>query len=290
LTALLAGAVGISFAAPLAKLAVQDGGVGWVASAFWRTTLAAPLLVAVVLLYPAARRQARSAVAGRHLVLLIPGILFALDLLTWHVSFAWTTAASATLLANLGVVLVGLAGWLWLKEHLDGRYLIGATAALVGVAWLVLVAESPGEAPHRVRGDLMALSTAVFYAAYILSIKHLRATTGAATLMAVATIASSVVLAACALGSSEPLLPSSGGGWGWLVLLAVVPHCLGQGLIVLSLASLPASFAAVTLLVQPVATAVWGWVFLDEALSVGQVSAGGLVIVGIVLARLGSGR
>ncbi len=288
--ALLAGALCISFAAPLTKLAVQDGGVGWIASAFWRTSLSTPILIALVLCISGARKQATSALAHRRFMLILPGVFFAFDLLTWHISFAWTTAASATLLANLGVVIVGLAGWLWLKERLDGRYLIGAVAALVGVVWLVLIANSPGDAPHRLRGDLVAMSTAVFYAAYILSIKQLRSDTGAVVLMAVAAAASSVLLGGCMLASTEPMLPTEGGGWIWLVLLAVVPHCLGQGLIVLSLAALPASFAAVTLLVQPVATAVWGWLILGEALGTGQVLAGVLVIAGIVLARLGSGR
>ncbi len=288
--ALLAGAICISFAAPLAKLAAEDGGVGLIASAFWRTTLSVPALLAVVLVLPSARSQARDALRTWRVVLLVPGLFFAFDLLTWHVSFAWTTAASATLLANLGVIIVGLVGWLWLKERLDGRYLAGSIAALAGAAWLVLLAKRPADAPDQLAGDLMAMSTAVFYAAYIVAIKRLRGGTGAALLMAVATVSAALVLSVFALASSEPLLPTRNPGWMWLVLLALVPHCLGQGLIVLSLAALPASFAAVTLLVQPVATAVWGWAFLDEPLGGGQMTAGVVVIAGIVLARLGSGR
>ena len=286
IAALVLGAIGISFASPLAKLAWSEGGVGWVASAFWRTAISMPVLWAAMLL-------ARTRTTARHrhhrLWLLVPGGLFALDLLTWHLSFAWTTAASATLLANLGVILVGFIGWRFLRERLDARFAIGAALALGGVGWLVLGVPVSGAFPNRFGGDLLAMSTAVFYASYIVSIKVLRETYGAWELMAVAATASAVILLPSVWIAGEPILPERSEGWYWLLLLAVVPHCVGQGLIVLSLAALPASFAAVTLLLQPVATAVWGWTLLGEPLAATQIVAGCVVILGIVLARLGSG-
>jgi len=140
------------------------------------------------------------------------------------------------------------------------------------------------------RGDLLAMVTAVFYAGYILSVKVLRVRFSALTLMAVGTLASSIILLAAVLVTGESLLPGEAAAWGWLVLLAIVPHCLGQGLIVWSLSTLPASMAAVTLLLQPVATSVWGWLMLGEGLGGSQIAAGAVVIIGIVLARLGSMR
>ena len=290
IAALLAGVIGISFASPLAKLAVHGSDIGWIGAAFWRTTLSIPILWAVLL----ATRRTSTADRPRERIswwpLLIPGVFFAGDLLTWHLSFAWTTAASATLLANLAVVIVGFASWLWLRERFDGRYVLGALLAIGGVLWLVTTATGPADHPLRMRGDLLAMSTAVFYAGYILSIKVLRAKYRAITLMAVGTLASSVILLATVLIAGEPLFPSGMATWGWLVLLAIVPHCLGQGLIVWSLSALPASMAAVTLLLQPVATSVWGWLMLGEALGPSQIVAGLVVIAGIVLARLGSMR
>ena len=285
--ALILGAMGISFASPLAKLAATDGGVDWVASAFWRTALSVPILWAVML---ATARSKRTTSKGHWAWLLLPGFFFAFDLLTWHLSFAWTTAASATLLANLSVIIVGIVGWRILRERLDGRYAIGAAMALSGVAWLVWATPEQGSFPLRMRGDVLAMTTALFYAAYILTIKMLRGRHSTLTLMAVATTTSAVILLPAMLMSGGHMTPTATEGWWWLILLAVIPHCLGQGLIVLSLAVLPASFAAVTLLLQPVATAVWGWLFLDEALLPSQMVAGGFVLIGIVLARLGSGR
>ncbi|MDP7071159.1 MAG: DMT family transporter [Phycisphaerales bacterium] len=290
IAALLVGVIGISFASPLAKLAVQGSDVGWIGAAFWRTTLALPILWTVLLLTRSPARPAQREPRLAWWPLLIPGALFAGDLLTWHLSFAWTTAASATLLANLAVVLVGLAGWWWLRERLDCRYVIGAVLAVGGVFWLVTAATGPADHPLRLRGDLLAMLTAVFYAGYILSIKVLRSDHTAIMLMCIGTSASACILFLAVVASDEHLVPNSIEAWGWLALLAIVPHCLGQGLIVWSLSTLPASMAAVTLLLQPVATSVWGWLMLGEALGPSQITAGLVVIAGIVLARLGSMR
>ena len=83
-------------------------------------------------------------------------------------------------------------------------------------------------------------------------------------------------------------MPTTTRDW-WMVLgLAIVPHCVGQGLIAHALAHLPASFSAVTLLLQPVAAAIWGWLFLKEPLTAAQMGAGAIVVVGIYPARRGS--
>jgi len=44
----------------------------------------------------------------------------------------------------------------------------------------------------------------------------------------------------------------------------------------------------VTLLIQPVLAAVWGWLILGQALTAGQAGAGVVAITGITMARLSS--
>src|SRR5690606_38135358 len=76
--------------------------------------------------------------------------------------------------------------------------------------------------------------------------------------------------------------------WGVLLGLALGVHAIGQGLIVFALARLPASFSAVSLLIQPVVAAALGWVGLGIALGGLEILGGLVVLVGIILARLGS--
>ena len=63
---------------------------------------------------------------------------------------------------------------------------------------------------------------------------------------------------------TEPFLPQSLTGWGYLVGLALAAQFFGQGLIVYALAHLPATFGSVGLYVQPIAAAVYAWLLLGE--------------------------
>ena len=296
LAALLIGALAIAFAPIFAKL-VED--VGTTASAFWRTGLAVPLLITFsglsrVIQKAKIRNQPVQRVRvpmtrGRLLWLIIPGVVFAGDLASWHLALEYTTAAASTLLANLQAVIVGFIGWLVLKERMSRLFAIGAAMALGGT---VLVLFAPGKeiesAARPMLGNSISIVTAFFYASYILSIKKARENSTAMEIMIGASIACSIVLLIIALAAGEQIMPTTTRDW-WMVLgLAIVPHCVGQGLIAHALAHLPASFSAVTLLLQPVAAAIWGWLFLKEPLTAAQMGAGAIVVVGIYLARRGS--
>jgi drug/metabolite transporter (DMT)-like permease len=71
--------------------------------------------------------------------------------------------------------------------------------------------------------------------------------------------------------------------------LALISHAGGQGLIAYALAHLPAAFSSVSLLFQPVMAALFAWLLLAEGVVPLQVAGGLVVLVGIYLARRGSG-
>lgn len=280
LLAVIAGAICISFAAIFAKLAMQSE-VGPMASAFWRLLLAIPIFAVIAL--PALRRGVRWTP-----LLVLPALFFGLDLLTWHLAFTYTTAGISTLLANVSVVLVGIGGWWLLKERLDWRWIAGAVFAMAGVAGLALLSQPGTGAPDPLRGNLLSLGTAVCYAAYLLSAKVLRRTTPASVVMLSVVAGAPVVLLVGVAVSGEHIMPGTSEAWLWLVLLAIVPQSLGQGLVIWGLRSLPASFSAVVLLIQPVATTIWGSLLLGEATGSWDIALGVLVLSGIVLARFGT--
>ena len=290
LLALVGGALAVAFAPIFPKMAMDASAVGPIATAFWRLSLATPVLLAVWLMTRFLNKSSRTGEIKPVSIpwLLLPGLLFGLDLLTWHLSFPLTTAANATLLANLEVVLVGIVGWLILKERMGWQFGAGGLLALAGVVILMSFGPEAEEGRNPLMGDLLAMLTAVWYASYILSIKRVRRRWSAISVILATTIVGAIVLFISAILAGETLLPDATDAWLYLILLAIIPHCLGQGLIVYSLASLPASLAAVTLLLQPVGAACWGWLILGEALNLPQIMAGLIVLAGIALARLGT--
>jgi drug/metabolite transporter (DMT)-like permease len=289
LLAVIAGAIGISFAAIFAKKAMQED-VGAMASAFWRLVLAIPIFALIAM--PALRQGLSKAGAGSLRwtpLLLLPALFFGLDLLTWHLAFKYTTAGMSTLLANVSVVFVGIGGWWLLKERLHWKWFAGAACAMAGIAGLAILAQPGTGASDPLLGNMLSLCTAVCYAAYLLSAKVLRKTTPASIVMLAVVVGAPVVLGIAVAVSGEQLMPGTDRAWLWLVLLAIVPQSLGQGLVIWGLRNLSASFSAVVLLIQPVATTIWGALFLNELLTTWDFGLGMLVLSGILLARLGTG-
>jgi drug/metabolite transporter (DMT)-like permease len=274
LAALFVGAAAIGTSA----LFVKVSETGPVATAFWRVALALP-----VLWLWAARTERPASRAGTGRLLWGAGFFFAGDLAVWHWSIVLTSVANATLLANLAPIFVTLAAWLLFSRRPARSFLLALGVALAGV--LLLIGPDFGAAGYAWLGNLLGVVTAMFYAAYQLTVNRARAHVGTARIMAVSSAITAVFLAPLVAVSGETWLPATATGWAKLVGLALVAQVAGQSLIAYALAHLSATFASVGLLLQPVVAAVLAWVLLGEALSLWQLAGGALVLVGIAGAR-----
>jgi drug/metabolite transporter (DMT)-like permease len=273
------GAACIGFAPIFVRLV----DVGYTAAAFWRVALAAPVLG----LFWWRSRPSR-AVAPPLRWLLLAGVFFAIDLGIWHQSIRYTSVANSTLLANLAPVWVTI-GSVWLfGDRITPRFVAGLVIALVGSA--TLVAHSFELSLAHVGGDVLGVITAVFYAAYLLTVSHQRRTASTLDVMWWSTLACALALLPAVLALGEPLWPQSARGWAVLAGLALLTQVAGQGLIAWGMAHLSAAFSSVSLLVQPVAAAVLAWLILGEAFGALQAVGGAIVLAGIVMCRLAMTR
>ncbi|HTG44437.1 MAG TPA: DMT family transporter [Verrucomicrobiae bacterium] len=274
IAAVLLGATGIGVAPVLVRLSES----GPVATAFFRIFLSLPLCW-VWFLGSTGGKLERGAI----LPLVMGGLFFAGDLSVWHLSLHLTTVANSTLLTNFAPIFVFLGARFFLKERLSPGVLGSVLIALSGAALLVL--ESFQFSPGNLRGDLLALLTAVFYAGYLVSTKQARRTASTAGVLAVSGLVSCPILFVIAWLSGETFLPQHPRGWAVLFGLALVSHILGQGFIAFGLAHLPASVSSVTLLWQPVVAAALAAVVLGERLTTLKILGGMVVLAGIYLAQ-----
>lgn len=289
--ALLAGASAIGFAPIFVRLSE----LGPVATAFYRLGLALPVLWLWMRLEErrhgatdAGRGPARARVASRWAArrgFLVAGACFAGDMALWNWSLKLTTVANSTLLTNFTPFFVLLGARWWFRERVSLPLLGGLALALTGGT--LLVGASFAFAAERVWGDLLALLTAVFYAGYLLAVKHLRRVFSTATILTCSGLVTCVLLGGAALIGGESLVARTPRGWTVLVGLALVGHVGGQGLIAFALAHLPAGFSAVSLLLQPVVAAGLAWLLLAEPLRHPQILGGLLILGGIALASRG---
>jgi drug/metabolite transporter (DMT)-like permease len=154
--------------------------------------------------------------------------------------------------------------------------------ALGGAA--LVVGSSLGLTQRHVLGDLFGLATALFYAGYMLSVKFVRRTHATLVVMIWSSLTAAPILLLIAAFTRETLLPVSGTGWLVLFGLALVSQVGGQGLIAYAFRHLPASFSALSLLIQPVVAAALAWMILSEPLTPLQALGGLVVLAGIAVA------
>ncbi|MCP4359973.1 MAG: DMT family transporter [Chloroflexi bacterium] len=281
LAMLLLGASAIAFAPIFVRLSET----GPISTAFWRLGLAVPVLWLGVA-FSKQRGKSRPLTPSNLKFLAAAGFFFAGDLFFWHLALNYTSVANATLLPNMAPVFVTLGAWLLFRQHITRTFLLGLLLAIFGA--LMLIGQSFSLSSANMLGDVLALCTAVFYASYILTVKHLRGNVSALQLMAWSGTVCALILLPAALLAGEQFLAASWVGWLALLALALISHTGGQGLIAYSLAALPATFSSVSLLWQPVMAALLAWLILGEALSFLQILGGGIVLAGIIVARRGS--
>lgn len=287
LSALVLGAL----FAGASTLFVRLSDLGPIASAFHRAFLAVPALFVLAYVPATSRREVRPSRRRSWLLVLLAGVFFAGDLFFWHLAIVHTTVANATLLATMSPIFVTVLMLVLFGERPTPVFLVGMALAIAGAA--TIIGDSLAFSPERIEGDLYGICTAVFLAGYLMALGRLRAGGGRLSAMAVmlwSSIVTAAVLLPLALLIDGDVIAASWQGWAVLVALALVSHVGGQGLIAYAMAHLPTSFTSVALVLEVVAAATLGWLFLSEALGPWQWLGAAIVIAGVVVARRGSRR
>jgi drug/metabolite transporter (DMT)-like permease len=283
--ALAIGIVCIGFSAIFTKWAAMPGG----SSAFYRVAIATVALFIPYALYEARRRGdirgdvdsprklTRRVLWGTALA----GIFFALDLALWNTSLLYTSAANSTLLGNTSTLWVSLGAVILFGASLTRRFWLGMVIALVGAA--IIVGPDIYTHPDLGWGDLLAVGSSLFYAGYILATGRVRRGIGTLPFMWLSCAVGTIFLFGYVLVMGQPLWGFSLNQWLALLGLALISHVLGWLAINYALGHLPAPLTAVSLLSQPVITAIIAVPLLSEELSLYQIGGGLLVLFGIYI-------
>ncbi len=272
--ALVTGAVAMGVSPIFVRLA----DVGPFASAFWRVTLALPLLWAWVRVADgeqlAQRRFSKAAV--------LAGLAFAGDLFFWHLAIWRTSVANATFFATMAPLWVVLFGWLIFRQRVAAEVLAGLGLCLAGGA--ALMTQSL-QLASGARGDAFGVATGIFFGLYFLAVQRARQTASAARVTFEATLITSGLLFLVAFFAEPGLFPASPRGLAALLAIAWISHSGGQGLLSVALGQLPAAFSSLVIFLEAIAAAGFAWAILGEPVSLVQVLGGVTILVGIFIAR-----
>lgn len=267
----------------LSSLFVRWANAPGVVTSFYRMTLAT--LVMSPLLVIQAKRQGSTASGKWAWAALLPavlgGLFTSLDHATWSTSIGFTRVANATLLNNTAPIWVALFAYFVFKEKLQKFFWLGLALTMAGA--IAMLASDLLSHPILGWGDLLALGSGVFYAAYFLVTQRARRQLNVFVYMAVVDLVACLCLLFFCLVFGQPL-----SGYSWQTYLVFVGAALisqvgGYLSLSYALGYLPAFVVAPTMIAQPVLTALLAIPLLGEGLAPVQWLGGLAVLGGIAL-------
>ena len=265
----------------LSPIFVRLTETGPAAAGFWRLAFALPLLAILT-------RRANGPFRRPSGIALLAGLAFTLDLGFWHYGIKFTSVTNATVLSNLTPVVVTAFAWVFLKQRPRPLFLL-AVAVAVGGSWIMAMEKGGGPGLNPPLGNILSVTTALWYALYFLAIGEGRKTEGASRLMFWSSVVGIPLLLAAGLVLHEQIIPLGLAGWAACLGLGLM-HVAGQGSIAWAMGRLPTSLASVVVLVQPVVAAWLGYVLFAEAIGPMQALGAAVALAGVVLAQWASRR
>jgi drug/metabolite transporter (DMT)-like permease len=229
-------------------------------------------------------RRASQTASLRGWIVVLPvlaGLASALDHFTWNTSLKYTSAANATLLGNTAPLWVALAAWLIFRERTKGLFWVGL-ALTMGGAVAVLSSDFLRQ-PALGWGDLLALTTGIFYAIFFLFSQRSRQHFDTLSHVWICSLSSTIVLLILSLATGSVLTGYSPRTYLMFLAAALLPQLTGYLALGYALGHLPASVVSPTLLGQPVLTALLAIPLLGETLQPVQWIGGLVVLAGIYL-------
>jgi drug/metabolite transporter (DMT)-like permease len=202
-------------------------------------------------------------------------ILNAIGMTSFVYALQNTTIANVTVIYATLPFITAILAWLWFRERVERRTLIGSLIASTGVAITVGGTIAIGGGGH-LSGDLSALCLTITFALMTVLMRRHRA---APMLESVAV--SGFLMAAVALCVRDPFTISFG-EIAWLAAFGVVTQGGGLGIYTMGARRLPSAQAALLSASEVPMSPLWVWIFFYEVPARETFIGGGLVLAAIL--------
>jgi len=198
-----------------------------------------------------------------------------------------SSVSSCVVLANTTPIWAAVLTPLLAHEAIEARVRRGIFCSFLGV----LVIEGPalfsGEGAWQ--GDMLALGAGLLAALYLLCGSRARVHFSIGSYLLVCYGAATAVLFVAVLATDTPLTGYSNETLVWVVLLGLISQLIGHSTFNWALRYLSAAVVSLSLLVEPILTALWAWLILSEP-PTWLVAIGGLIVLsGVWVATRPSG-
>jgi len=193
------------------------------------------------------------------------------------------SSSTVSFIENTAIILVPLAEAAMHRRLPQRQNLFCAYLALLGVGFLLL----RGGRFDLPAGAAVCMVSALLYTSYIILTDRLshRDEPFLLGFLAIGTVG--VLSAAASLLFESPRLPQSRNEWICILLLAVICSSIGTALQPIAQRFVPSEKACVFCALNPLATCIMGWLFLNERHGIAGIAGAALILSSIVLSRGG---
>ena len=222
--------------------------------------------------------------------LLLGGVYF-LCMAAELIGLQYTTASTCSFLENSAIVIVPILEAILLRRFPKLVIIASTVITFIGIGLIVLCGSADGTSnggsvffgSHLGPGEILCMIAALTYAAAIIITDRISKKYDPLTLGILYVGIMGLFGLAASFLFETPHLPQSGSEWFMLLSLAVL--CTAFGFTIQPVAQKPLSSesAGIICAINPLTTAVLGWLLMGDALGFSGIAGAILIIMGIIL-------
>jgi drug/metabolite transporter (DMT)-like permease len=210
------------------------------------------------------------------------------------IGLQYTTASTCSFLENSAIVIVPILEAILLRRFPKPVIIVSTVITFIGIGLIVLRGATGGTSDgggfipgsHPGLGEILCMIAALTYAAAIIITDRVSKKYDPLTLGILYVGFMGLMGLAASFLFETPRLPQGGSEWLMLFVLAVL--CTAFGFTIQPVAQKPLSSetAGIICAINPLTTAVLGWLLMGDALGLSGIVGAALILVGIILPNL----
>jgi len=214
--------------------------------------------------------------------LILSGLLLSLHFAFWITSLKYTSVASSVVLVSTHPIFVGIGARLFLRERLGLNLILGIILSVLGSGLI-----SYGDmtlSKEALMGDGLALVGAMTASGYFLVGRKMRRNQDLLSYIFPVYSTAGLALVLFSLLFQKPFFGYPTTTYLFMFLLALVPQLIGHTTFNWALKYFPASMVSITILGEPIGSAILAYFILGEGLTIWKGLGGISIFIGILIA------
>jgi drug/metabolite transporter (DMT)-like permease len=215
------------------------------------------------------------------IIFLLSGTFLAFHFYTWITSLRFTSIMSSTVLVTTNPIFVSIFSYFLFKKIPKTKTILAIILSIFGVTLM----SYKGDFSTNIKGNLLALSGAIFASLYIISNYSLRKKYNLINVIFRVYFISFLILLIFSLILKIKLIFLPKKEYLFLFLIALLPQVIGHSIFNFALKFFSPTFISLTILGEPIGATILGIIFFNEIPKIIEILGGILIILAILISE-----